>query len=144
MRLGALTMSCVTTLKRKGMKLTPQRRLILDIIHDSGGHLTAGEILDYVQARVSGVNKSTVYRTLELLEELGCVFKSELSNRFIYHHAEEGHHNHLVCKECGENIDCDEDIFLPVETALNNKYGFQVDFKHMVMSGLCNNCREKG
>jgi len=136
-------MSCVTTLRRKGMKLTPQRRLILDIIHDSNDHLTANEIIDYVEARVSGVNKSTIYRTLELLEGLGCVFKSKIGERFIYHHAEEGHHNHLVCCACGNNIDCDEDIFLPVELELNEKYGFQVDFKHIVMNGLCNNCKGK-
>ena len=136
-------MSCVTTLRIKGLKLTPQRRLILDIIHDSGGHLTAEEILDYVQARVLGVNKSTIYRTLGLLEELGCVFKSELGDRFIYHHAEEGHHHHLVCRTCGKSADCDEDVFLPVERALYERYGFQVDFKHVVMNGLCTDCKGK-
>ncbi|MFC2019343.1 Fur family transcriptional regulator, partial [Chloroflexota bacterium] len=71
-------MSCALILKQKGMKLTPQRRLILEIIHQSRSHLTAEEIIAYVQSRVPGVNKSTIYRTLELLEELGCVFKSEI------------------------------------------------------------------
>jgi Fur family ferric uptake transcriptional regulator len=137
-------MSCAITLKQKGLKLTPQRRLILDIIHDATKHLTAEEILDYVQARVPGVNKSTIYRTLELLEALGCVYKSELGDRFIYHHAEEGHHHHLVCRACGKNIDCAEDLFLPVEKALAQKYGFQVDFKHMVVNGVCHDCRHKG
>ena len=134
-------MSCIITLREKGMKLTPQRRLILDIIHNSDSHLTANEILDYVQARAPGVNKSTIYRTLELLEELGCVFKSELGDRFIYHHAEEGHHHHLVCQICGKSIDCDEDLFLPVEKITNGKYGFRADFKHVVISGLCVDCR---
>ena len=136
-------MSCVTKLKEKGLKLTPQRRLILDVIHDSGGHITAEEILDYVEAKVPGVNKSTIYRTLELLEELGCVFKSELSDRFIYHHAEEGHHHHLVCRTCGKSIDCDEDLFLPVKRAADKKYGFRADFNHVVVSGLCVDCRDK-
>ncbi len=136
-------MSCATTLREKGLKLTSQRRLILDIVHDSGGHLTAEEILDYVQARAPGVNKSTIYRTLELLEELGCVFKSELGDRFIYHHAEEGHHHHLVCQTCGKSIDCNEDLFLPVERATNEKYGFRANFKHVVISGLCADCRGK-
>ena len=143
MQLGALTMSCIITLREKGMKLTPQRRLILDIIHDSGGHLTAEEILEYVHTRVTGVNKSTVYRTLELLEELGCVFKSELGDRFIYHHAEEGHHHHLVCRTCGKSIDCEEDLFLPVKIAVNENYSFRADFKHVVISGLCANCSRK-
>lgn len=115
----------------------------MDTIHDCGAHLTAEEILNHVQARVPGVNKSTVYRTLELLEELGCVFKSELGDRFIYHHAEEGHHHHLICRRCGKSTDCDEDLFLPVERALDEKNGFQVDFKHMVIYGLCKECRRK-
>ncbi len=134
-------MSCITILTEKGLKLTPQRRLILEFIHDANGHLTAEEILDYVQTRAPGVNKSTVYRTLELLEKLDCVFKSELGGRFIYHHAEEGHHHHLVCQICTKSIDCDENLFLPVEVGTNEKYGFRADFKHMVISGLCADCR---
>lgn len=136
-------MSCFITLKEKGLKLTPQRHLILDIIHDAQAHLTAEEILKYVQARAPGVNKSTVYRTLELLEETGCVVKSEIGGRFIYHHAEEGHHHHLVCRACGNSIDCEEDLFLPIETTIYDKYGFRADLRHMVVSGLCQDCREK-
>ena len=136
-------MSCAITLREKGLKLTPQRRLILDIIHDSGDHLTAEAILNYVQARLPHVNKSTVYRTLELLEEFGCVFKSKLGDRFIYHHAEEGHHHHLVCRSCGKSIDCDENIFSDVKSVLAAKYDFRADLKHMVMSGLCSDCRKK-
>ncbi len=136
-------MSCAITLKGKGLKLTPQRRLIIDIIHDSEEHLTAEEILDYVRARMPGVNKSTVYRTLELLEELGCVFKSELGDRFIYHHAEEGHHHHLVCQTCGRSLECDEGLFLPVERALDAEYGFQAEFKHMLVNGICRDCRHR-
>jgi len=128
-------MSCAITLKGKGLKLTPQRRLIIDIIHDSEEHLTAEEILDYVRARMPGVNKSTVYRTLELLEELGCVFKSELGDRFIYHH--------LVCQTCGRSLECDEGLFLPVERALDAEYGFQAEFKHMLVNGICRDCRHR-
>ena len=136
-------MGCAIAIKKNGLKLTPQRRLILDIIRDAGGHLTAEEIFNYVQARVPGVNKSTIYRTLELLEALGNVFKSELDDRFIYHHVEKGHHHHLVCQICGKEIDCDEDLFLPVERTVNEKCGFRVDFKHIVMSGVCADCRSK-
>ena len=137
-------MSCVATLKEKGLKLTPQRRLIVDIIHDTGAHLTAQEIISYVQSKMPGVNKSTIYRTLELLEGAGCVYKSAMGDQFIYHHAEEGHHHHLVCSKCGETIDLDENLFAPVERSLGEKYGFRVDFKHVVMSGLCEDCRNKG
>jgi Fur family ferric uptake transcriptional regulator len=136
-------MSCITTLKEKGLKLTPQRRLIIDAIHDAAVHLTAEEIIAHVQARIPEVHKSTIYRTLELLEGVGCVFKSKLDDHYIYHHAEEGHHHHLVCSKCGKTIECNEDLFLPVEKSLEEKYNFNVVFKHMVMSGLCRECGRK-
>lgn len=137
-------MSCIKTLKKRGLRLTPQRKLIIDAIHNARAHLTAEGIISYVQTRMPEVHKSTIYRTLELLEGAGCVFKSELGDHAIYHHAEEGHHHHLVCSKCGKTIECDEDLFKPVERSFARKYGFSVDFKHLVMTGLCEECRKKG
>ncbi len=136
-------MSCIATLREKGLKLTPQRILIADIIHDAKGHLTAGEIIGHVQAKMPGVNKSTIYRTLDILEEAGCVYKSELDNEFIYHHDDEGHHHHLKCHQCGKTVDCDEAILAPLQRSLMKKYNFRADFKHMVMSGICGECKNK-
>jgi Fur family ferric uptake transcriptional regulator len=134
-------MSCVDTLKAKGLKLTPQRMLIVDIIHDAREHLTAEDIISHVQDRMPGVNKSTVYRTLELLEKSGCVYKSGLGNEFIYHHAEEGHHHHLVCTQCGRTVSCKENLFAPLQRYLREKYRFYADFKHIVVTGTCRECR---
>jgi len=136
-------MSCLTTLKKNGLKLTPQRKIIIDAVHSSQAHLTAEEIIAHVQARMPQIHKSTIYRTMELLEKNGSVFKSKLGDHFIYHHAEEGHHHHLVCSKCGKTIECDENLFTPVEESLTRKYGFQVNFKHLVISGLCEECSGK-
>jgi Fur family ferric uptake transcriptional regulator len=137
-------MSCIKTLKEKGLKLTPQRRLIVDAIHDIDTYLTAEEIIAHVQSRMPEVHKSTIYRTLELLEKNGCVFKSELGDRSVYHHVEEGHyHHHLVCSSCGKTIECDDDFFTPIEKSLEDKYNFRVDFQHFVMNGLCKDCANK-
>ena len=144
MRLVAITMSCFITLKKKGLKLTPQRKLIINAIHDTDAHLTTEGIIAHVQSRMSEVHKSTIYRTLELLEESGCIYKSKQSDQFVYHHAEGGYRHHLVCTRCGKTIDCEEDIFAPVERLLQEKHGFQIDFKHIVMSGLCKECKSKG
>ena len=133
-------MSCTTILKQKGFKLTPQRRLILEYIHNNESHLTAEEIIDFVGERAPGIDKSTVYRTLDLLENTGCVVKSEVDGRFIYHHAEEGHHHHLVCRTCGKTIECNEGVFLDIKNSIMAKYGFQADLKHMMISGLCSDC----
>jgi len=137
-------MSCLTALKEKGFKLTPQRMLIADVIHQAKGHLTAEEIISYVQTKMPGVNKSTIYRTLDLLEKAGSVYRSELGDHAIYHHDEEGHHHHLVCRKCGVTIDLDEDFFASVKDSLARRYGFRVDLKHIVITGLCKSCGEKG
>lgn len=136
-------MSCLETLKEKGLKLTLQRRLIVEIIHDAHSHLTGENIINYVQSKMPGVNKSTIYRNLDILEQAGCVFKSESDNHFIYHHAEEGHHHHLVCRRCGKTVECSENLFNKVEQSLAEKYGFRANFKHIVMSGLCDTCKNK-
>ena len=143
MQLVAITMSCYIILKEKGFKLTPQRRLILDYIHDKESHLTAEDILHFVESRAPGVNKSTIYRTLDLLVTSGCVLKNEVNGHFIYHQAEEGHHHHLICRSCGKSIDCGESIFADVEEAISAEYGFKADLKHMVVEGLCQDCLSK-
>jgi len=70
-------MSCLETIKEKGLRLTVQRRLIVDIIHNAPAHLKAEDIIKRVQTKMPRVNKSTIYRTLDLLEKAGCVVKSE-------------------------------------------------------------------
>lgn len=87
-----------------------------------------------------GVNKSTNYRTLDLLEHTGCVFKSESDNGFIYHHSDQGHHHHLVCEKCGCTIECDEDLLSPLTKIISLNYGLHVNFHHLVMKGLCDKC----
>ena len=151
MRLGALTMSCVTTLRRKGMKLTPQRRLILDIIHDSNDHLTANEILDYVQARVSGVNKSTIYRTLDLLVRAGFINRftsGDGQNRYEFKSdKEKEHHHHLTCIKCRKIIDyndfVDEELELvkKTEETLAKRHKFNVLGHNIEFYGLCDKCK---
>ena len=136
-------MSCLITLKKKGLKLTPQRKLVVDAIHEAKDHLTAEDVITRVQDRMPQVHKSTIYRTLDLLEGAGCVFKSELGDHFIYHHADEGHHHHLVCSKCGKTIECDEHLFTPVEDSLAREHGFRVNFKHLVISGICEECSRK-
>ena len=136
-------MSCEKTLRNKGLRLTPQRRMIVDIIHHNPEHLMAEDIINHVQKHMPGVNKSTIYRTLDLLEQAGCVYKSSSGNGHIYHHAEEGHHHHLICEKCGCTMDCEDDLFAPVEKALARTCGFRVDFKHVVIKGTCRDCQER-
>jgi len=136
-------MSCIATLRAGGLKLTPQRRLIADILHDTKGHLTAREIVGRVQAKMPGVNKSTIYRTLDVLEQAGCLYKSEMKNEFVYHHHDGDHHYHLTCIHCGKTVDFDEGIFFSLQRSLVRKYGFHADLKHVVLNGVCSDCKKR-
>jgi Fur family transcriptional regulator, ferric uptake regulator len=138
---GAIAMSCFNTLKKNGLRLTPQRKIILDLIHERGEHITAEEIINFVQKKMPEVNKSTIYRTLELLGKAGCVYKSESGNEIVFHHAAEGCHYHVICQKCGKTADIEEDLFQSVEDTLKEEYGFLVNFKHIVIQGLCENCK---
>ena len=133
----------ISALRQHGYKLTRQRQTILKVISASQSHLTPTEIFKKISKEDSSIGLVTVYRTLDLLEESGCVVKSELDGRFIYHHAEEGHHHHLVCRECGRTINCNENIFADLKKSLKESLGFQADLKHVMINGICSDCQKK-
>ncbi len=128
-------------LSELGYRLTPQRVMILSAIENSDDHVSAEEIYTQVIAKYPNVNISTVYRTLELLKQLGLVTETDFGEgRVKYHPANKGHHHHLVCKECGTIIDLDESVMVPVKDALLREYKFIADLEHMAIFGRCVNC----
>ncbi|MFO8102419.1 MAG: Fur family transcriptional regulator [Dehalococcoidia bacterium] len=134
-------MSCQETLKAKGYRVTPQRSMIIDVLHRAEKHITPEEIHKQVITRYPEVNKSTVYRTLELLKKLNLVDETDLGgNKLFYHHAEHGHHHHLICQKCGKTMEIDEEVFDPIEKILVQKYGFVPDIRHLAIFGRCVKC----
>jgi Fur family ferric uptake transcriptional regulator len=134
-------MSCFQTLKEKGYRLTPQRKVILEMLHQTDEHITAEIIYDRVRARIPRANKSTIYRTLELLKKLNLVAETNLGgNSVCYHHIEQAHHHHLVCQECGAIIDLDESVVSPFKDALLREYGFIANLRHLAIFGRCVKC----
>jgi Fur family ferric uptake transcriptional regulator len=128
-------------LTEKGYRLTPQRLMIVSAIENSDGHVSAEEIYAQVVAKYPHVNISTVYRTLELLKELGLVTETDFGEgRVRYHPAEKGHHHHLVCTECGAVIDLDESSLSPLKDMLLREYKFSADLKHLAIFGRCSKC----
>ncbi|MDM8000586.1 MAG: Fur family transcriptional regulator [Dehalococcoidia bacterium] len=135
-------MSCAEDLKKKGYRLTPQRLMVIEELHAAEGHISAPDICQRVQAKYPWVNKSTIYRTLELLKELGLVTETEFGeDKLYYHQVEKGHHHHLICQKCGKIFDIAEDVFTPLEATLRQKYGFSADLKHLAIHGHCLKCR---
>ncbi len=117
--------------------------MVVDALHSVDQHISAEEIFAQVRARYPYANISTVYRTLELLKELGLVTEIALGDgRVRYHPAEKGHHHHLVCQKCGSMIDLPELVLLSLEEALSRDYQFKADLKHLAIFGLCAKCEK--
>ena len=135
-------MSCFQTLKEMGYRLTPQRVAILETLHSSDAHVTAEDILAQVRARHPNVNRSTIYRTLELLKKLDLVAETDFGEgRLVYHHIEKGHHHHLICRRCSKVVDVDESILDPFKELLIRRFQFVADIKHLAIYGHCLDCQ---
>jgi Fur family ferric uptake transcriptional regulator len=137
-------MSCHVTLQEKGHRLTPQRMLVIDTLHNADKHISAEEIYEQLHSRYPYANISTVYRTLELLKKLGLVTETDFGEGYVrYHVAEKGHHHHLVCRSCGKVIDLEESALYSLKDTLLQGYGFDADLRHLAISGECSRCRGK-
>ena len=137
-------MSCHKVLQEKGHRLTPQRILVIEALHNASGHISAEEIYEQLHNRYPYGNISTVYRTLELLKRLNLVTETNFGEgRVRYHVAEKGHHHHLVCRSCGEIIGLHESVLHELRDALLHNYAFDADLRHLAISGECSKCRKK-
>lgn len=127
-------------LRERGLRLTPQRQLILEAVHGLE-HATPERVHAAVRERAAGVNITTVYRTLELLEELGLVTHTHLSHGSPTYHAANAHqHVHLVCRSCGTVLEVDPVLVQPLAARLLDERGFRVDIGHVALFGLCQTC----
>lgn len=127
-------------LRERGFRLTPQRQLILAAV-EALGHATPDEVLGEVQSRASAVNASTVYRTLEVLEELGLVRHTHLSDRApTYHSTREPEHFHLVCRACHRVRSLGPGELEPLAGMLERQHGFIPDVGHLTVFGRCVDC----
>jgi Fur family ferric uptake transcriptional regulator len=132
----------IASLREVGYRLTPQRMLIVSILHDSKGHVSAEELHQRVKEQYPFVDISTVYRTLQLLKRLRIVTETDLGGgRVHYELSQEERHHHLVCRECGKTFALDDAVIEPLRSALMDTHGFAADMEHFAIFGLCANCQ---
>ena len=137
-----MTDELASRLHSLGYRLTPQRQLVLQAV-EKLGHATPDEILAEVQQHASAVNVSTVYRTLEVLEELGLVRHAHLSDRApTYHSVTDHEHFHLVCRNCHRVVSVDPEVVAPFAARLREEQGFVIDVGHLAIFGECVECED--
>ncbi|HET6878266.1 MAG TPA: transcriptional repressor [Jatrophihabitans sp.] len=122
-------------LRSRGLRMTPQREQVLGAVRRLG-HATPEQISE----TVPGVDVTTVYRTLELLEDLGLVRHAHLGHGAPSYRPAGDEHIHVVCHACGSVVDAEPDLVDPLADRLRRDRGFIVDRAHFTVFGRCREC----
>ena len=128
------------TLHERGLRMTPQRQLVLDAVR-ALGHATPEQICTQVQRVAPAVNITTVYRTLDLLERLGLMRHTHLGHGAPTYSELEHEHVHLVCHSCGTVTEVATEVMAELAGRLRAALGFDLDVTHVALSGQCRACR---
>ncbi|MDD7182335.1 MULTISPECIES: Fur family transcriptional regulator [Peptostreptococcus] len=134
-------------LKATGFKITPQRRAIIEVlIENENSHLSTEEIYDKVRVDCPEIGLATVYRTMQLLDEINGISKLNLDDgctryEINFEGEENHHHHHLICKNCGTIIEVKEDLLDAIEEKVENTYKFEIKDHDLKFYGLCSKCK---
>lgn len=140
-------MSCesraIDQLRESGVRLTPQRAMVLEAIYHSDGHLSVDEVHERVHQASPYVDLSTVYRTVMFLKQQGVIGELRLDGQPVRYEAiHSGHeHHHAVCATCGAMIDVASEDVEDLKDILDTNYGFAVNLVHLTLTGKCRRCR---
>ncbi len=132
------------TFARRGYRFTKARRTVLEALISAGGHVSADELVGLVREAGSEVGRMTVYRTLDLLTELGLVrpiYQGTGAAHYIL--LVDGHHHHLVCTSCHKVVEIDSCLVSKLERGLASGREFEVHAHLLEVFGICKACRRQ-
>ncbi len=130
-------------LRAGGQRWTPQRRNLIEVLREHKGHVTATELIAQCRERDATTTPSTVYRTLDLLEDFGLVKHGHgPAGREEYHVLPDEVHGHLYCVACGARWEIRPETGAAIVDALAADLGFTVDLSHVTISGRCRRCHD--
>jgi Fur family transcriptional regulator, ferric uptake regulator len=128
-------------LRAYGLRVTPQRQLLVAVARAMPGHFSADDAHERIQRAYPGVSKVSVYRGLETLRELGLVTCTELGlNAVQYEWVQPARHHHMICTACGYEQDLPDDEMNALRERLAALYGFHASIDHHAIWGLCGEC----
>jgi len=129
-------------LRAAGLRVTPQRELVMDTLSaQPGHHLTADEVWQVVQQRYTAINRSTVYRILELLTRHGLVTQTRLGSSVVHYElAHEHAHHHLVCTRCRRVVQLPAADVNTLRRRIFERHGFRLGLGDLTLEGVCVDC----
>ena len=126
-----------------GRGLTPQRRAVLEVVAESDGHPTAGEIYEAARRRLPSISYATVYNSLKYLREAGLVREINFGKGSNRYDRETGRHDHALCTDCGRLVDFDLAETVQLMRAAARRSRFKPETIHLTLVGLCPDCQDK-
>ena len=131
-------------IKEKNLKFTQQRETILDEILNTKGHFQVEDIVHNIKNKNINVSRATVYRTLNILKDMGLVTEViKFDNKTIYEISLKEHHDHLICTNCGKIIEFHEEEIEKLQDKICKNYQFTPSFHRLEIFGLCKECSKK-
>lgn len=128
-------------LRDRGLRWTPQRRALVDVLARTDGHVTGSELVERCREADPATIPSTVYRTLDVLEDLGVISHSHAADgREEFHVLPAEEHGHLYCDRCGSRWEIDADEAAALADALRARRGFELNLSHLTVVGRCAGC----
>jgi Fur family ferric uptake transcriptional regulator len=136
-------MKLISEIKKKGHRVTKSRELICQILESSGhAHFTVDELYKKVTKKSLEVDLATVYRTLELLEEIGLIAHlHQAHGSGIYFLRNEENTMHLICISCNKIIDISFKTYNKINSLLKDETNFRTINNNFIYSGTCENCK---
>ena len=132
------------TIKGLGLKYTPPREKVFKAILNTKGHFEIEQLVHKIQAKNINVSRATVYRTLDILKELGYVREViKYKNKTIYEINLKEHHDHLICSKCGKIIEFHSNKIEELQDKICREYNFKPEFHRLEIFGLCEKCQKK-
>jgi Fur family transcriptional regulator, ferric uptake regulator len=129
-------------LRARGGRVTTARRAVVETLLAGDDHLTADDIAARVQQQHPDVHRSTVYRTLEALEDLQVLNHVHLGHGPSTYHLAASRHQHAVCEACGAVLELPGDVLDDVAAWLERTHGFALSAQHFALAGQCRSCRD--
>ena len=130
---------------RQRLKMTPQRRHILDVFLKQSGHVTSEELYERVKQAYKTIGQATVYRTLKLLADSGLAKGVEFGDGAMRYEILYGqtHHDHLICEACGVNVEVVDPAIERLQEEVARRHGFKLTGHKLYLYGICPDCQKK-
>ena len=132
----------IAAMDRAGFRLTEPRRAVAQLVADQRGHFTSGELVDTARTRHLRIGRATIFRTLDVLSEIGVIERIDLpSGDHAYVGCEPTHHHHVVCSRCGNTAEIADEGLRTVVREVSRRTGFRIDEHRLELFGLCPACQ---